>query len=223
MISWLDPASKPYFPETSLALEEPAGLLAAGGQLSIEWLLLAYRHGIFPWFNDGEPILWWSPAPRTVLYPQDFHASKSLHKLARQGRYQFTENCDFKAVVEACAANRPGQQGTWINPQMMDAYCAMQQAGFACSIECRAGDELVGGLYGVVIGRVFFGESMFSRVANASKLCIKYLIDCNRFELIDCQLPTDHLHSLGAREISRSQFEDELARWVCPVGSETRA
>ena len=106
---------------------------------------------------------------------------------------------------------------------MMDAYCAMQQAGFACSIECRAGDELVGGLYGVVIGRVFFGESMFSRVANASKLCIKYLIDCNRFELIDCQLPTDHLHSLGAREISRSQFEDELARWVCPVGSETRA
>ncbi|MDC1286968.1 leucyl/phenylalanyl-tRNA--protein transferase [Gammaproteobacteria bacterium] len=222
MISWLDPASKPHFPETSSALEEPAGLLAAGGQLSVDWLLLAYSHGIFPWFNHGEPILWWSPAPRTVLYPQDFHLSKSLRKLARQDRYQLTENCDFKAVVEACAANRPGQRGTWINLQMIDAYCAMHRAGFAHSIECRAGDELVGGLYGVVIGRVFFGESMFSRVANASKLCIKHLVDSNRFELIDCQLPTDHLHSLGACEVNRTEFETTLARWICPLDSDFR-
>jgi leucyl/phenylalanyl-tRNA--protein transferase len=223
MITWLDPASKPHFPETSSALEEPAGLLAVGGQLSIDWLLLAYRHGIFPWFNHGEPILWWSPAPRTVLYPRDFHLSKSLRKLARQGRYQLTENSDFSAVVEGCAASRQGQQGTWINRQMIDAYCAMHQAGFAHSVECRDGDELVGGLYGIVIGKVFFGESMFSRVANASKLCIKHLIDSHRFELIDCQLPTDHLHSLGACEISRSEFEVALARWACTVDSETQA
>jgi leucyl/phenylalanyl-tRNA--protein transferase len=223
MISWLEPESEPHFPNTSSALEEPAGLLAAGGQLNVDWLLLAYRHGIFPWFNDGEPILWWSPAPRTVLYPRDFHLSQSLRKLARQGRYQITENCDFNAVVEACAANRPGQQGTWINRQMIDAYCAMHQAGFAHSIECRDGDDLVGGLYGIAIGKVFFGESMFSRVANASKLCIKQLIDCDRFELIDCQLPTDHLHSLGACEVNRSEFEAALARWTCTVDSETRA
>ncbi|MCG6888701.1 MAG: leucyl/phenylalanyl-tRNA--protein transferase [Gammaproteobacteria bacterium] len=223
MIPWLDPDSSPYFPSTSHALEEPAGLLAAGGRLSTDWLLLAYRHGIFPWFNHGEPILWWSPAPRTVLYPQNFHQSKSLRKLARQGRYQITENCDFNAVVAACAANRPGQQGTWINRQMIDAYCAMHLAGYVHSIECRDGVELVGGLYGVVIGRVFFGESMFSRVANASKLCIKHLVDCDRYKLIDCQLPTEHLHSLGAGEISRSEFETELAHWTRPFDREIPA
>ena len=190
MISWLEPKSEPHFPETSSALEEPAGLLAAGGQLSIDWLLLAYRQGIFPWFNHGEPILWWSPAPRTVLYPREFHLSKSLRKLARQGRYQITENCDFSAVVEACAANRPGQQGTWINREMIDAYCVMHQAGFAHSVECRDGDDLVGGLYGIAIGQVFFGESMFSRVTNASRLCLKHLVDCDRYKLVDCQLPT---------------------------------
>jgi leucyl/phenylalanyl-tRNA--protein transferase len=223
MISWLEPESEPHFPETSSALEEPAGLLAAGGQLNVDWLLLAYRHGIFPWFNHGEPILWWSPAPRTVLYPQKFHLSKSLGKLARQGRYQITENSDFNAVVEACAANRPGQQGTWINRQMIDAYSTMHRAGFAHSVECHDGDDLVGGLYGIAIGKVFFGESMFSQVANASKLCIKHLIDCDRFEMIDCQLPTDHLHSLGACEVSRNEFEAALVRWTCPVDSETRA
>ena len=223
MISWLEPESEPHFPDTSSALEEPAGLLAAGGQLNVDWLLLAYRHGIFPWFNHGEPILWWSPAPRTVLYPQKFHLSKSLGKLAQQGRYQISENYDFNAVVEACAANRPGQQGTWINRQMIDAYCAMHRAGFAHSVECRDGDDLVGGLYGIAIGKVFFGESMFSRVSNASKLCIKHLIDSNCYKLIDCQLPTDHLHSLGACEISRSEFEVALTHWACTVDSETQA
>ena len=214
MIPWLEPTSRPYFPQTSTALEEPAGLLAAGGGLSTEWLLLAYQHGIFPWFNQGEPILWWSPAPRTVLYPEEFHLSKSLRKLARQERYQVTSNTDFAAVIDACAANRPGQQGTWINTQMIDAYIEMHNAGFAHSIECRDGDRLVGGLYGIGIGRVFFGESMFSLVTNASKLCFKHLAECAKYDMIDCQLPTDHLHSLGAREIPRDEFEASLIRWT---------
>lgn len=223
MIPWLEPTSSPYFPQTSTALEEPAGLLAAGGNLSADWLLLAYRHGIFPWFNEGEPILWWSPAPRTVLYPHNFHLSRSLRKLARQGRYQITVDEDFSAVIEACAASRPGQQGTWINRQMIDAYVALHEAGYAHSIECRDGTELVGGLYGIALGRVFFGESMYSAVANASKLCIKYLVECGRYEMLDCQLPTDHLHSLGAGEISRVEFEAALARWTHHDSTDARA
>ncbi|MCP4767296.1 MAG: leucyl/phenylalanyl-tRNA--protein transferase, partial [Gammaproteobacteria bacterium] len=169
---------------------------------------------IFPWFNEGEPILWWAPAPRMVLYPQNFHVSKSLRKLHRQRRYQVSEDRDFRAVIEACAQDRSEQRGTWINAQMVEAYITMHDAGFAHSIECRDGDELVGGLYGIVLGRVFFGESMFSHVPNASKLCLKQLVDCGRYELIDCQLPTDHLHSLGASEISRETFEAALNRWI---------
>jgi leucyl/phenylalanyl-tRNA--protein transferase len=222
MISWLEPTSNPYFPQTSTALEEPAGLLAAGGCLSVDWLLLAYRHGIFPWFNEGEPILWWSPAPRTVLYPENFHLSRSLGKLARQERYRMTVDEDFSAVVEACAASRPGQQGTWINRQMIDAYITLHEAGYAHSIECRDGTELVGGLYGIALGKVFFGESMYSAVTNASKLCIKYLVDCGRYDMIDCQLPTDHLHSLGADAISRADFESALARWTQPASTDTQ-
>lgn len=214
MIYWLDPDAEPHFPETSEALEEPAGLLAAGGQLGVDWLLLAYRNGIFPWFNRGEPILWWSPAPRTVLYPAHFHCSRSLRKLARQQRYRITEDQAFATVIEACAESRPGQRGTWINEQMKSAYIDLHAAGHAHSVECHDGDELVGGLYGVVLGKVFFGESMFSRHTNASKLCLKHLVECGRYELIDCQMATDHLHSLGAREISRESFEKELARWA---------
>jgi len=214
MINWLEPTAVPHFPDTESVLEEPPGLLAAGGKLSVEWLVLAYRQGIFPWFNEGEPILWWAPAPRMVLYPQNFHASKSLHKLHRQQRYQMSEDRDFRAVIEACAEDRSGQRGTWINSQMVDAYITMHEAGFAHSIECRDGNELVGGLYGIALGKVFFGESMFSRVANASKLCLKQLVDCGRYELIDCQLPTEHLHSLGASEISRETFEAALNRWI---------
>jgi leucyl/phenylalanyl-tRNA--protein transferase len=217
MISWLDPALKPHFPETSSALEEPAGLLAAGGRLGVDWLLLAYSRGIFPWFNQGEPILWWSPAPRTVLYPAEFHCSRSLGKLLRQQRYQVSENRDFDAVIHACAGARSSQQGTWINPQMVEAYIEMHHAGFAHSVECRDGDELLGGLYGIALGKVFFGESMFSRAANASKLCLQHLAECGRFEMIDCQLPTGHLHSLGAREIGRAEFEAALARWANPA------
>ncbi len=217
MISWLDPALNPHFPETSSALEEPAGLLAAGGHLGVDWLLLAYSRGIFPWFNQGEPTLWWSPAPRTVLYPTEFHCSKSLRKLVRQQRYQVSENRDFGAVIHACAGERSSQQGTWINSQMVEAYIEMHRAGFAHSVECRDGDELLGGLYGIALGKVFFGESMFSRAANASKLCLQHLVESGRFEMIDCQLPTGHLHSLGAREIDRAEFEAALARWANPV------
>jgi len=214
MIFWLDPASKPHFPDTARALDEPAGLLAAGGSLAVDWLVTAYSLGIFPWFSDGEPILWWSPAPRTVLYPAEFHTSRSLRKLERQGRYRVVEDRDFSAVIHDCAADRPGQRGTWINAQMVEAYIEMHRAGFAHSVECYDGERLVGGLYGIALGRVFFGESMFSRAANASKLCLKHLADCGRFEMIDCQLPTGHLHSLGAREIDRAEFEAALARWV---------
>lgn len=214
MIPWLEPTAKPHFPETSTVLAEPAGLLAAGGRLDVEWLLVAYRQGIFPWFSESEPILWWCPAPRTVLYPKRFYQSKSLQKLARQQRYQITVDQDFEAVIEACAGDRGGQSGTWINSQMIDAYIEMHQAGFAHSIECRHQGELVGGLYGIGLGRVFFGESMFSRAANASKLCLKHLVDSGSYEMIDCQLPTGHLHSLGAIEISRDEFESALNRWI---------
>jgi len=214
MIPWLEPTAKPYFPDTVTVLTEPAGLLAAGGKLDVEWLLVAYRQGIFPWFSENEPILWWCPAPRTVLYPKRFYQSKSLQKLARQQRYQITVDQDFEAVIEACAADREDQSGTWINSQMIDAYIEMHHAGFAHSIECRHQDELVGGLYGIALGRVFFGESMFSRAANASKLCLKHLVDSGSYEMIDCQLPTGHLHSLGAIEIGRDEFESALNRWI---------
>ncbi|MCP4388325.1 MAG: leucyl/phenylalanyl-tRNA--protein transferase [Gammaproteobacteria bacterium] len=214
MIPWLEPNAAPHFPNTVSALAEPSGLLAAGGSLEVEWLLVAYRQGIFPWFSENEPILWWSPAPRTVLYPKRFHQSKSLQKLARQQRYQITENQDFEAVIEACAGEREDQNGTWINAQMIDAYIDMHQAGFAHSIECRSDGELVGGLYGISLGRVFFGESMFSREASTSKLCLRHLVDCGRYEMIDCQLPTGHLQSLGAIEINREEFENALNRWT---------
>lgn len=214
MIPWLDPDLKPHFPDTASALSEPAGLLAAGGSLAIEWLLVAYRQGIFPWFSENEPILWWSPAPRTVLYPDRFHQSRSLQKLVRQQRFQLTRNQDFEAVILACADNREGQDGTWINSQMIDAYREMHAAGFAHSVECWQQDRIVGGLYGISLGKVFFGESMFSKAANASKLCLKTLVDSTDYEMIDCQLPTSHLHSLGAIDISREEFESSLDRWT---------
>ena len=214
MISWLDPHSSPYFPDTRTALSEPCGLLAAGGRLSVDWLLVAYRQGIFPWFGENEPILWWSPAPRTVLFPDNFHESKSLRKLVRQQRYRIEANIDFEAVIRACAETRDGQSGTWINEQMIEAYIEMNRAGFAHSIECRDGNRLVGGLYGVALGQIFFGESMFSREANASKLCLRQLAHCGEYRMIDCQLATAHLISLGASEISRDDFENALNRWI---------
>lgn len=214
MIPWLETSIEPHFPETGKALAEPAGLLAAGGRLSVEWLVAAYRQGIFPWFSEGEPILWWSPAPRTVLYPKNFHQSRSLQKLARQGRYRITQDENFRGVIEACAGERKDQAGTWINSQMIDAFTGMHEYGFAHSIECYDQEELVGGLYGIALGKVFFGESMFSHQANTSKLCLRQLVDSGLYEMIDCQLSTEHLHSLGAIEISRAEFESALDRWA---------
>ena len=215
MIPWLDPDSSPCFPDTATALDEPRGLLAAGGKLTVEWLMVAYHQGIFPWFSDNEPILWWSPAPRTVIYPHNFHSSRSLSKLWRQNRYRITQNRVFESVIQQCAMPRDNQPGTWIVEDMIDAYIAMYEAGFAHSIECwDAADKLVGGLYGISLGKVFFGESMFSLEPNTSKLCVKYLLESGKYELIDCQLPTDHLSLLGATEIDRQEFERLLKEFV---------
>ena len=215
MIPWLDPSDPPFFPDTVLALDEPRGLLAAGGKLSIDWLLVAYRQGIFPWFSHQEPILWWSPAPRTVIFPRDFHTSKSLNKLWRQTRYRITKNQAFQSVINQCAAPRDSQPDTWIVEDMVNAYIAMHEAGFAHSVECWDADaELVGGLYGISLGQVFFGESMFSLEANTSKLCLKHLVESDDYQLIDCQLPTNHLALLGAVEIDRDEFEQLLNQLV---------
>jgi leucyl/phenylalanyl-tRNA--protein transferase len=215
MIPWLDPDRPPYFPDTTEVMEEPRGLLAAGGKLSVEWLLVAYRQGIFPWFSENEPVLWWSPAPRTVLLPNAFHTSKSLAKLSRQNRYRLTRNQAFETVIRECAAPRDDHPGTWIGKEMIKAYVSMHRSGFAESIECwDADDQLVGGLYGITLGKVFFGESMFSGVANASKLCLKLLVDSGSYELIDCQLSTEHLTSLGALEMNRDDFESMLDKYT---------
>jgi leucyl/phenylalanyl-tRNA--protein transferase len=215
MIHWLDPDKPPYFPDTSEALQEPRGLLAAGGKLSLEWLLVAYRQGIFPWFSANEPILWWSPAPRTVLLPENFHLSKSLNKLSRQNRYRLSQNQAFEKVIRECAAPRDDYPGTWIVKDMIEAYIEMHRAGFANSIECwDANDQLVGGLYGITLGKVFFGESMFSKAANTSKLCLKFLLESGIYELIDCQLATEHLTSLGTIEMNREEFESMLDQYT---------
>ncbi len=215
MIPWLDPNQPPSFPDNSLVLNEPNGLLAAGGALSVDWLLAAYRQGIFPWFSDDEPILWWTPAPRTILLPSNFHLSKSLRKLIRQQSYRITQNHAFPSVIRHCAETREDQAGTWIVDPMINAYLAMYRAGYAHSIECwDSDDQLVGGLYGISLGRVFFGESMFSRVSNASKLCLHHLIHSGSYALIDCQMATSHLMSLGAIEVDREQFEAMLNRFV---------
>jgi len=204
------------FPPVRLA--EPDGLLAVGGDLSPERLLLAYRLGIFPWFGPGDPILWWSPAPRLVLLPEEFRISRRLARLIGQQRFRVTMDTAFCAVIESCAAmERPGQPGTWITPEMVEAYATLHELGYGHSVECWLGGELVGGLYGIELGEVFFGESMFSRQANASKVALAALVDRlkNRGgRLIDCQLATRHLMSLGAREIPGAEFQSCLSRYV---------
>ena len=211
MIPWLDPRLPPQFPDTRQALLEPNGLLAAGGQLNTPWLLEAYRHGIFPWFNENEPIMWWSPAPRTVLFPENLKINRSLRKFLRKEPYQITTDQRFTEVMQACAEPRKGQLGSWISPAMIQAYSDLHKAGYAHSYECW--DEnavMVGGLYGVAIGRIFFGESMFSHAANASKCCLKALVDCGQYHAIDCQMNTEHLVNMGAVDIDRGQFEQLL-------------
>jgi leucyl/phenylalanyl-tRNA--protein transferase len=211
MVPWLDPRLPPQFPNTREALDEPNGLLAAGGQLSPDWLLLAYRHGIFPWFNEGEPILWWSPAPRTVLLPGQFYINRSFRKFLNRSKYRITRNRRFNEVMQACAEPRLGQPGTWISSSMIRAYSELHQQGYAQSWECWDEDDvMVGGLYGVSLGDVFFGESMFSRADYASRCCLKALVDTGDYQLIDCQMKTEHLTRLGAEEVSRERFEELL-------------
>jgi len=205
------------FPPVEQAMQEPNGLLAQGGDLSVARLLDAYRHGIFPWFNPGEPILWWAPDPRMVLLPEEVHVSRSLAKRMRHSNFDVRLDTAFGAVMQACAATRrshAGHSGTWISPEMVAAYTQLHHQGHAHSVEVWENDVLVGGLYGVSIGRMFFGESMFSRQPDASKIALVYL--CRQlqrwgFGMIDCQMETAHLSSMGARLIPRSEFCTKLA------------
>ena len=197
------------FPPVELALSHPNGLLAAGGDLQAERLLDAYRRGIFPWFSAGDPILWWSPDPRMVLFPNEFKISHSLRKTLQRGQYEVRTDTAFEQVMRACASPRKGQDGTWIQEEIIAAYVRLHQMGLAHSIETWMDDELVGGLYGVSLGHMFYGESMFSRKTDASKIALAHLVlQLKRwdFGMIDCQMNTAHLVTLGAREIPRSQF-----------------
>jgi len=197
------------FPPVDLALRNPNGLLAAGADLSPARLIDAYAHGIFPWFNDDDPVLWWSPDPRMVLPVHEVRVSRSLRRTIRSDRFRVSADTAFDAVVAGCAAPRRDQNGTWITEDMAVAYQRLFDLGYAHSMETWAGDELVGGLYGVALGRMFFGESMFSRRSDASKVALVLLarqLARWGFEIIDCQMSTDHLASLGAREIARASF-----------------
>lgn len=194
-------------------MRDPNGLLAVGGDLSLRRLLNAYREGIFPWYGQGDPILWWSPDPRTVLFPSRLHRSRSLRKLLRRRALAVTMDRDFPAVIRACAGPRPGSPGTWLLPEMINAYCALHVHGAAHSIEVWDGKRLVGGLYGVAIGGAFFGESMFSRVDNASKVALvqlcEHLIGLG-IELVDCQVLTPHMQRMGADLMTRARFLERL-------------
>ena len=215
MIPWLN--GDVTFPPVNRALREPNGLLAAGGDLSAPRLLEAYRHGIFPWFSVGEPILWWSPDPRMVLIPAEFRISRSLARVLRNTSYEIRCDTAFELVMRSCAAPRGKHNGTWISEDMIAAYCALHETGHAHSVEVWIGGRLAGGLYGVAIGRMFYGESMFSHVSNASKIALAHLarqLERWQFGMIDCQMNTAHLASLGAREIPRSEFIARLQELV---------
>jgi len=195
------------FPPVETAASVPNGLLAVGGSLRVNRLLAAYRHGIFPWFGEGEPILWWAPDPRCVIFPEELHIARSLRRTLNRHTFTVTRNRAFAAVVEGCAAPRPGSPGTWILPEMIEAYTELHRQGYGISFECWTDTgELAGGIYGVHLGRVFFGESMFSRRTDASKIAMVHVAAADDIELIDCQLPNPHLSRLGAREIPRRQF-----------------
>ena len=212
---WLDDEDI-FFPNTNKAMIEPDGLLAIGGKLSSKWLLAAYSRGIFPWFNEEDPILWWTPNPRSVLMIENLKVSKSLAKLIRQQKFTITFSSAFSQVIKQCATiNRPDQDGTWIIDEMLVAYNELHQQGYAHSVEVWQNDELVGGLYGVAIGKVFFGESMFAKVSNSSKIALVTLAQKLKklgFNIIDTQVETPHLNSLGATLISRDEFETILTR-----------
>ncbi len=212
MIPWLDPKSND-FPPITQALEEPNGLLAAGGDLSGNRLIEAYRHGIFPWFSPGEPILWWSPDPRCTLIPGQIHISRSLRKAIRSTEFEITFDRAFAEVIAACAAPRSYSDGTWISTPMQKAYTQLHQQGIAHSVELWQNGKLTGGLYGIAMGRLFFGESMFSRATNTSKIAFAFLarqLEKWGYALIDCQVENNHLTSLGAGCISRTEFKQYL-------------
>ena len=217
-ITWLSPQDAPeWFPPLEQALEEPAGLLAAGGDLSPARLIAAYRNGIFPWYSPGQPVLWWSPDPRAVLFPEEFHCTRSLAKTLRNGSFTLSVDRDFAGVIDGCAAPRAASPGTWITREMRAAYLELHRLGCGHSIEVWSAGALAGGLYGVRLGGVFFGESMFSGTRDASKAALAHLVAlCRRNAIvaIDCQLPSRHLASLGARTIPRARFQALLREHV---------
>jgi len=204
------------FPPVELA--EQNGLLAIGGDLSTDRLLLAYRKGIFPWYSEGEPILWWCPSPRLVIIPAEFRIPKRLIRLIRQGTYSVSMDKAFSEVINACAVTDKRQErGTWITGDMIRAYCRLHELGYAHSVECWLGEELAGGLYGISLGGIFFGESMFSREPNSSKVALVHLVEKLQqwgFDLIDCQMKTRHLMQFGAREIPGEEFQEILERSI---------
>lgn len=222
MIPWL--ADDAPLPPPAAALAEPNGLLAASRSLSGARLLDAYRNGIFPWFNPGDPVLWWSPTPRMVLFPEEFRLTRSFARVLRNADYQVRTDTAFEQVMRACAAPRDGQDGSWIDERMIAAYCDLHRAGLAHSVETWRDGELTGGLYGVTLGRMFYGESMFSRAANGSKIALAHLaLQLQRWHvcdglpgraMVDCQMHTPHLASLGAREIPREEFIIRLKELV---------
>jgi leucyl/phenylalanyl-tRNA--protein transferase len=206
------------FPPLSEALTEPNGLIAIGGDLSVPRLLNAYQHGIFPWFSEGEPILWWSPDPRMVLLPSELKISNSLKKTLKNKKFELRFNTSFREVITACSKTPRGEQsGTWITQDIIDAYCALHTAGYAVSAEAWQNGQLVGGCYGVKIGNMFYGESMFHLVTDASKVAFVSLVEYLKIQgvgMIDCQMKTAHLASFGAREISRDDFITQLSRQI---------
>lgn len=218
MITWLAPdVPVDSFPPVSAALTEPNGLLAAGGDLRPERLMFAYARGIFPWYAPGQQILWWSPDPREVLMPAEFHRSRSLRRELRRNPPVLTVDADFVAVIDACATPRGASPGTWITAAMRDAYVALHRLGHAHSIEAWRDDELIGGVYGVRLGNVFFGESMFSAATNGSKMALSGLCDWAQTEgirMIDCQFANPHLRSLGSHALPRPIFLENLRRWI---------
>ena len=207
------------FPPPQLARED--GLLAVGGDLSVERLVLAYSLGIFPWYSPGEPILWWAPDPRLVLFPNELNISRRLARTIRQGVYTVTFDNDFVSVIRNCAEveRNSGPTGTWIDDEMITAYCKLHELGIAHSVECWEEDTLVGGLYGISIGGMFFGESMFSKERDSSKVALAALVEkltSLDFGCIDCQVSTDHLISMGAREVKGEEFQLLLERYIQP-------
>jgi leucyl/phenylalanyl-tRNA--protein transferase len=224
MIRWLKPSDPPdAFPPVTDALADPDGLLCAGGDLRPARILAAYRRGIFPWYAEGQPILWWSPDPRMVLFPEELRVTRSLGKSIRNRGYRVTFDTQFQAVIAQCAdSGTRAFEGTWISPAMHEAYCELHRLGHAHSVEVWRDDRLVGGLYGLELGRIFFGESMFSLETDASKVALYWQVAALRerhVELIDCQVASEHLYSLGARLIPRAEFIARLDRGTSTDGA----